>query len=361
MPTAPLSAPTRRLGERALEALGVAVGLEREAGELDAERRRLGVDAVRAPDADGVDVLARALGERDDELARAGDDDLAGRAELQGERGVEHVGRRQAVVDPAPAGPGALLQHVDEGRDVVVGDALALLHGLDGERRGADRLRGRRRRPVHLLAGGDLDAPPGLHARLVGPERADLGAGVAVDHAPDRLSRAASPATAARAAPAGRSSSKVAKMRADGAPRTAWNDDPAGDVAARRCRCSRERSPRRISAATPTTTPNVISRHAERPPPRALDDLRAAAHRRPPAPRPSSDGGLGGEVPADGEPDAGDDQQEQAGERRRPRRATGRRATRREHAAWRPRSAPPTSSAPPRGRGAWTTHHVQRR
>ena len=57
--------------------------LHREAGELDAERRRLGVHAVRAPDADGVDVLARALGERGDELARAAQHDLARRAQLQ--------------------------------------------------------------------------------------------------------------------------------------------------------------------------------------------------------------------------------------------------------------------------------------
>ena len=37
-----------------------------------------------------------------DELARAGDDELAGRAQLQRERRVEHVGGRQPEVDPAP-------------------------------------------------------------------------------------------------------------------------------------------------------------------------------------------------------------------------------------------------------------------
>ena len=42
------------LRERALQALRVAVGLEREARELDAEGRRLGVHAVRAPDAQRV-------------------------------------------------------------------------------------------------------------------------------------------------------------------------------------------------------------------------------------------------------------------------------------------------------------------
>ena len=53
----------RGLRERALEPLDVAMRLEREAGELEAERRRLGVDAVRAPDAERRGVLARALGD----------------------------------------------------------------------------------------------------------------------------------------------------------------------------------------------------------------------------------------------------------------------------------------------------------
>jgi len=41
----------RRLRERPLEPLCVTVGLEGVARELDAERRRLGVDAMGAPDA----------------------------------------------------------------------------------------------------------------------------------------------------------------------------------------------------------------------------------------------------------------------------------------------------------------------
>ena len=61
-----------RAGERAeggaldgaLEPAQVAVRLEGEAGELDAERRGLGVHAVRAPDAERVDVLARAPDQR---------------------------------------------------------------------------------------------------------------------------------------------------------------------------------------------------------------------------------------------------------------------------------------------------------
>ena len=71
----------RDLVEGALQPRDVARRLHREARELDAERRRLGVHAVRATDADGVHVLARASSrEHRDELARPGQDDLAGGA-----------------------------------------------------------------------------------------------------------------------------------------------------------------------------------------------------------------------------------------------------------------------------------------
>ena len=54
----------------------------------------------------------------------------------------------------------------------------------DGERGGADRLQLGLGRAVHRLAGGNLDAAPRLHARLVGPQGAHLGPGVAIDHGP---------------------------------------------------------------------------------------------------------------------------------------------------------------------------------
>ena len=87
-----------------------------------------------------------------------------------------------------PAWPADARQHVDERGHVVVGHALALVDRLDGEGRLADRLElvARRARVAEqrrqLLAGGDLDPAPALHARLVGPQAAELGAGVAGDH-----------------------------------------------------------------------------------------------------------------------------------------------------------------------------------
>jgi hypothetical protein len=71
------------LRERALQARGVAMRLEGEAGELDAEGRGLGVHAMRAPDGERVRVLARTLDERRHEGAGARDEELADGAQLQ--------------------------------------------------------------------------------------------------------------------------------------------------------------------------------------------------------------------------------------------------------------------------------------
>ena len=63
VPTVPESWPTRHVSSAPLEPRAGAVELERPARELPAERRRLGVDAVRAADADRLPVL---LGAPDD-------------------------------------------------------------------------------------------------------------------------------------------------------------------------------------------------------------------------------------------------------------------------------------------------------
>ena len=131
--------PGRGLGEGTLQTLGVAVRLHREAGELEAERGRLGVDAVGAAHAQRARVLARPLGQRGGQLARARHDHLARAPELERERRVEHVGRGEAEVDPAAGRPGRRGQHVDECRHVVIGDRLALLDRLDREGGAPDR------------------------------------------------------------------------------------------------------------------------------------------------------------------------------------------------------------------------------
>jgi len=140
------------------------------------------MDAVRAPDAQRVRVLARALGELPRELPRRRQDHLARALELQRQAGVDDVGGRQPIVDPAPGGPRGRRQHVDERRRVVVGDLLALVDGVDGERGRADRVEVVRRGALERLRGGHLDVAHRAEARLVGPYRADFRPGVAGDH-----------------------------------------------------------------------------------------------------------------------------------------------------------------------------------
>src|SRR5205823_5877943 len=103
---------------------------------------------------------------------------------------VEHVRGGQAEVDPATGLTGGGGKHVDERGHVVVDLALALAHRLHREGRVADRLELSVRRALaraeqvsELLARGDLDAPPALHARLIAPDACQLRARVAIDHA----------------------------------------------------------------------------------------------------------------------------------------------------------------------------------
>ena len=186
MPTAPESLPKASCVEGVLEPGDVAVGLEGEAGQAQAEGGRLGVDAVGAADAERVAVLQRPLDQGVAVGARAGDDDLAGLAQLQRQRRVEHVGGGEAVVDPAPVLADRGGDDVDEGGDVVVGDLLALVDRLDREGGVGPRRLGGLARHHALLGPGlgrrQLDLEPGTPSCLRRPDRPDLGAGVAGDH-----------------------------------------------------------------------------------------------------------------------------------------------------------------------------------
>ena len=134
MPTAPESLPTAMPVAGPAQPLDVAAHLQRPQRELHAERRRLGVDAVRAPDHRRVAVLVRLRRDRRVELDRGLDEQVGGTRELQRERGVDDVARRQPVVHPGALGlADALLHHVDERGDVVLGDQLARLDRRDVE------------------------------------------------------------------------------------------------------------------------------------------------------------------------------------------------------------------------------------
>ncbi len=117
--------------ERAGDALPVARELERPAGELQAERRRLGVDAVRAADLERLAMLLGARHDRGERGVEPREDERARLADLQRERRVDDVGGREAVVEPAaPLVVELLADGVDERGGVVVerrldlGDAL---------------------------------------------------------------------------------------------------------------------------------------------------------------------------------------------------------------------------------------------
>ncbi|CAB5032926.1 unannotated protein [freshwater metagenome] len=162
----------------------VACGFGGEAGDLYAEGCWLGVDAVCAADAERVHVGAGERGECLCQLFRPGQHNRADITELHGERGVEHVARSESVVNPAAcrlAGTGG--KNIDEGRDVVVENLLAFGDLLGRCRRAADRLKIGLGRAVKLLASGYLNAPPRLKAGGIGPQRANLVARVAIDHA----------------------------------------------------------------------------------------------------------------------------------------------------------------------------------
>ena len=204
MPTAPEIAPTAACVERALQALGVAVGLEREAGELDAERGRLGVHAVRAADAQRVGVLARALGQRVAASSRApGRTTSPARAQLQRQRRVEHVGGRQPVVDPAPG----LARRRRDSTSTNAATSWSVTFSRSCTASTVNVARADRLEVVRASARRAPRRPATstsrqrLHAGLVGPDGAELGAGVARDHGGEDARRQARAALRALSTP----------------------------------------------------------------------------------------------------------------------------------------------------------------
>src|SRR5439155_3009275 len=87
--------------ESARDAVPRAVELERPAGELPAERGRLRVNAMRAADANGVPVLLRSCDDCRERAVDPFEDLTPGILNLQRQRRVHDVGRREPVVEPA--------------------------------------------------------------------------------------------------------------------------------------------------------------------------------------------------------------------------------------------------------------------
>ena len=176
--------PRRRLVERALQPLGVAVGLEREPGELEPERRRLGVDAVGAPDAERAGVLARPLGQRGGERPRAGHDQRRRRGAAAAPAPCR--ARRRTSARSGSSGPPRPADAPSTSTNAATSWSVTRSRSFTASTVNvAVRIACRSASvgPVERLGRGDLDVAPGGHARLVGPDGADLRSGVALDHA----------------------------------------------------------------------------------------------------------------------------------------------------------------------------------
>ena len=102
-------------------------------GELEAEGRRLGMDAVAAADGGRVLVLDRAALEGGQQRVQIGQQQVGGLGQLDGEAGVEHVGRGHALMDEAGVRADMFGEIGQEGDDVVLGLALDLIDPVDIE------------------------------------------------------------------------------------------------------------------------------------------------------------------------------------------------------------------------------------
>ncbi len=173
------------------QALEIAVGLQRPQRELGPEGGRLGVHAVGPAGDRDVDQLDGAGREGPDQPGTGLDEQVGGPGEGGAQGGVHHVGGGEAVVDPRSLGlADGLLDHVDEGGDVVVGDPLPLGHrldegGVDLGRPVPAGLGGLGRHVAHLgpaLGGQQLDPEPHGEPGLVGEEGRHRRRCVATDH-----------------------------------------------------------------------------------------------------------------------------------------------------------------------------------
>ena len=175
-----------------------AVELERPAGELEAEGRRLGVHAVRPPDADVVAVPLRPLDDRVLGPLEPRQQELAGRADLKRESSVDDVGRGQSVMNPASVRPDLGRDGVHERGQVVLRLALELGDALGARRLRAlsdlrHDVRGNGSELGPGLEGGELDVQPARELALLRPDPGHLGSGVARDHRLESRARAGGP------------------------------------------------------------------------------------------------------------------------------------------------------------------------
>ena len=163
------------------------------AGELQAERGRLGVDAVAAADTGRKAVLQRpALQGREHQL-NPFNQKVRTAGELDREAGVEHVGRRHALVQEARLRPHDFGDVGQERDDVVLGRALDLVDAVGVELGvlalgpdGGGGVLGDHAQLRHRVRRVRLDLEPDAIAGLGGPDVGRLRPGIARDHGAER-------------------------------------------------------------------------------------------------------------------------------------------------------------------------------
>ena len=187
---------------RATHPLPVAQQLQAPQGHLGPERRRFGMDTVRASHHRVGTVPLGEGGHNGHQVVDGRDDEVRRVAQRPAQTGVDDVGARQAVVQPGTGRHAhRLLQDVDERGHIVVRRALALLdtghESCVGDRCGGTagrrRAGGNRTDPLHGLDDGHLDLDPSRHASLVGEESVGLGRGVTGDHRRTTMASRAGP------------------------------------------------------------------------------------------------------------------------------------------------------------------------
>ena len=146
--------------------------------QLQAKGHHLGVDAVGAADHRRVLVLVGARLDRLAERRHVLEDQVAGLDHLQGLRGVDHVGRGQAEVQPPGGRPDDFRHGRRERNHVVLRRLFDLVDARDVERALVAQLARRFGRHdaggSHRFGRRDFHLEPGLVAALLAPDATHL-------------------------------------------------------------------------------------------------------------------------------------------------------------------------------------------
>ena len=170
-----------RLGQPPLR----APDLRDPTGQLQPERRRLGVHPVRAADAQRVLELDRALLDDRAQVMEVFFEDRRRVSHLQRRRRVPHVLRRQPQVHPAPLVAEAVGDGLEERRHVVVRLRLVPRDVIDVVARRPHLLRIGDRHAPRLrprIDNGDLDRQPPVELPALSPNRRHLRPRVSLNH-----------------------------------------------------------------------------------------------------------------------------------------------------------------------------------